>query len=302
MPLRRCLLAVCLLIACLTELALPAPARANPENLRTNLVGDSLVIGGCLGAGVLLSLLEVDKTRRWPRELLPIDVGVRTAFSAGAARLSDITAGLSLAVPLVAQVQGRFDRAAGDRALVFAEALAVSYALNSAAKYLVQRPRPYVYSNDPRVQRWAEREGADSHVSFYSGHSAMTFASAMAGGMLLTTATDDTAARSALWGTGLSLAAFTATMRVRAGKHYYTDVLLGAVLGVGIGLGTPLLHDAKPQGGMKTAEYVSMGVGVAAGTLLGALLPVRRTITEELDEVRWAPTWTGTGPGLVVAF
>jgi hypothetical protein len=71
----------------------------------------------------------------------------------------------------------------------------------------------------------------------------------------------------------LRVISLTARARVRAGRHYPTDVLVGSVMGISWGLAVPLLHDVRP--GVRPVEFLAAGGGVLAGTLLALSLPRR---------------------------
>lgn len=49
------------------------------------------------------------------------------------------------------------------------------------------------------------------------------------------------AAEPYIWAGGLTLAAVTGYLRIAADKHYFSDVLVGAVVGAGAGLLVPQL-------------------------------------------------------------
>ena len=131
---------------------------------------------------------------------------------------------------------------------------------------------PYVYSDDPRLRAYAEHEGKDSHLSFFSAHASNTFAASVAGSYLFAQASTDKSARAGVWGVELALAAATARLRTRAGKHFYSDVIVGAIVGVGVGYLTPRLHGG-PAYRPSAAEWVVIGTAPLAGLALAQLLP-----------------------------
>jgi membrane-associated phospholipid phosphatase len=260
----------------------PAGAGAAPV-IETDLAADGTVIGAALAVTALASLWPVDTGARWQTELLPGDDAVKQRFSASAAKTSDLLVTLAVVTPLALHAGQGFDEATGRRVLVYAEAISVSLALNAATKRLVGRPRPYVYSADPRVQAYAGRQRDDTHLSFYSGHAATAFAAAVSGGYLYSQTTGDTAARTTVWASGLLVAGLTSSLRVRAGKHFYSDVLAGAVLGAGVGLAVPLLHyRGSATSSLGAPEWLAIAVAPVAGVVLGHLLPFPRDIIEPL--------------------
>lgn len=221
----------------------------------------------------LSTLIPVDRSTRWNTQLLPIDDHLKGRYSSSAAKVSDIL----LAVNVVAPVNLLFglgpDREFGKRVAIYSETLLVELALNGVVKSVVARPRPYVYSDDPNVMAYAESQGRDSHLSFYSGHASTTFSASVAGAYLFAQSTNDTNARAAVWGTYLALASTTADLRTRAGKHFYSDVLTGAAMGSALGVLIPYLHGG-PKVHLSKLEWIAIVLGPLVGVAVGELLPL----------------------------
>jgi decaprenylphosphoryl-5-phosphoribose phosphatase len=98
----------------------------------------------------------------------------------------------------------------------------IAIVLNFAVKALVRRPRPVLEGLPPLG-------GAPSSLSFPSAHATSSFAVATA-----MTRVEPLAALAFL------LAAALALGRPYLGMHYPSDVLVGAILGIGLGLIVPL--------------------------------------------------------------
>lgn len=130
--------------------------------------------------------------------------------------------------------------------VIYAESASITWALTNLAKIAVRRPRPGAY----RERDERERQGlppiqitdTNAALSFFSGHAAITAA-------LSTTATYLAFARSESHLRGyLTLAGGTvvttavAVGRVRGGAHFPTDVIAGAMAGIGVGALVPHVH------------------------------------------------------------
>jgi membrane-associated phospholipid phosphatase len=192
-----------------------------------------------------------------PGRLNALDRTVVGNNSHVAAVISDAFVGTSVALPLGldlidALVHKNGDRMAGygKDVLVLAEVLSMDYLLNSVVKFAVRRPRPFTYdaSVDP-----AEREQNDAALSFYSAHSSISFAMATSYSYLFTLRHPRSPGLVVpVWiGTHL-LASATAVLRVEAGKHFWTDVITGALAGSSVGLLVSYLHHrlgTRPPGG-----------------------------------------------------
>jgi membrane-associated phospholipid phosphatase len=274
-----CALSVLLLAAPLR--AEPAPPAAGGEagrsepapTLRLGWLGDGAALGLSTAALGLSTLIPVDTNTRWSTQLLPIDDHLEGRYSSRAAKLSDTLLAVDVVAP-VALFAGRgFDRETGKRVVIYAETLLAGLAVNGLVKSVVGRPRPYVYSDDPSVVAYAQGQGRDSRLSFYSGHASTTFSASVAGAYLFAQSTTDTNARAVVWGTELALAGATADLRTRAGKHFYSDVLVGATVGAGLGVLIPYLHGG-PKVHLSKLEWLAIVLGPLVGVAVGELLPV----------------------------
>lgn len=130
--------------------------------------------------------------------------------------------------------------------VIYAESASITWALTNLAKIAVRRPRPGAYrERDEREEQGlpeVEITDTNSALSFFSGHAAITAA-------LSTTATYLAFSRSESPLRGyLTLAGGTivtcavAYGRVRGGAHFPTDVIAGAMAGVGVGALVPHVH------------------------------------------------------------
>ncbi|HQP35355.1 MAG TPA: phosphatase PAP2 family protein [Polyangiaceae bacterium] len=130
--------------------------------------------------------------------------------------------------------------------LVLAEAIGVTLAVTELTKIAVPRYRPFL-AFEPRPG--ASRVSQDASASFWSGHSALTFAAAAIGAF--DACRVDSPVGCAAPAIGLhAFAAATAWGRVMAGKHHASDVLVGAAVGSGLGALVAMLHapDGRERG------------------------------------------------------
>lgn len=150
--------------------------------------------------------------------------------------VSDVMVGLALAVPPALDLldQG-WKRPLYEDLLVFAETLAINGALVTAAKYIAQRPLPRTYDGESGL---LDKPGG--YRSFYSGHTSLVFAALSATSMTIRLRYGE---RYWPWLGTLLIGTSVAIERVADGRHFPTDVILGAVVGTVIGIGVPWLHD-----------------------------------------------------------
>jgi membrane-associated phospholipid phosphatase len=166
---------------------------------------------------------------------------------ATAAKISDMLAYVALPASmvgldaLVAHQDGALSRAPNDL-LIMAEAVAMAGIVNQTVKFAVRRERPFVHALDPSQQALTG-DPNDNNLSFYSGHTSMTFSLATAAGTVASLRGYKYAW--VVWAVGMPMAAATGYLRMAADKHYLSDVLVGAVVGSAFGAGVPLLLHSR---------------------------------------------------------
>lgn len=253
----------------ISSAAAPALAEAAPDRWRS---GSYYAIHGSisaalLGARVLTGAGRQELQAGGDAIWFPGDAGLRGSCSPEAAALSDVSLSLAIALPVGAELGTGMNARFANAELVYTQALLGNQLLTSIAKVVFRRPRPFSYRKDRDCIFVGDPE--DANVSFFSGHASSAFASAFAGGYLLSEKGLDTRTRSAIWGAELALAGATANLRARAGKHYYSDILVGALVGTAFGVGIPVLHGGKlvPTGADLVAGSLGLVVGVAGSQL-----------------------------------
>ena len=126
-----------------------------------------------------------------------------------------------------------------------AETLTLNAAAQSITSFAVQRPRPFTYGELADLD---QRTGASAYLSFYSGHTSSSFAAATAYAYLFGVRHPRSPWRAAVWALGEGLAAMDGALRVTAGYHFPSDVLVGAAVGTTLGVLIPWLHTRDPAG------------------------------------------------------
>jgi membrane-associated phospholipid phosphatase len=207
----------------------------------------------CSGRGRVPSPEEIAEANALPedggtcieRDMAPIDRAIIGNESVLAERLSNVLLSAMLAAPLAyaggeaafSDVEDRGRRFAED-ALVAYESIAAAGLVTNVVKFAAQRPRPFTY--DPEVPKEVRFDG-DARLSFFSGHSSLTFAAATA----ISYTAFERHSGAEPWiaaSTAYAIAGFVAYLRTLAGKHFVTDVLVGAAVGVATGLVITRVH------------------------------------------------------------
>lgn len=126
--------------------------------------------------------------------------------------------------------------------LLWLETMLLTFGLTSVLKNSVNRPRPYIYheSWNPLVALTR-----NDRAAFLSGHAS----NATAGVVLFAGLLGSFNSRLAPYARELAvmIAVLTAVLRVRAGKHWPTDVIAGTLLGGGVAGAIVFVH-AIPSG------------------------------------------------------
>jgi len=126
-------------------------------------------------------------------------------------------------------------------ALLIYEVLALQGGLQLMVRSMNVWPRPFMLGSEGGK----ERENPSSHGSFYSGHTSAAFAIAVFTGVWFSDSYPGSSYSPWVWGGTLSVATMIGVLRVVGGKHYPSDVAVGALVGSFVGWVVPKLH-GKP--------------------------------------------------------
>ncbi len=136
--------------------------------------------------------------------------------------------------------------------VMYLETILVANGLKETLKLAVNRPRPYIYSGSDNLPESDLNDGGWAK-SFPSGHTTLAFASAT-----FLTYTFCRYFRNSPWRIPVSIGSYAlatgvAVLRVSSGKHFLSDVLLGAAIGSAVGFLVPFLHTLNTKNDMNVA-------------------------------------------------
>lgn len=214
-------------------------------------------------AGIALPYLFEDALIRRrcpcdPRDVNGFDRGAIGNQNAFARHLSDVTVAAIVVVPILADAKAvGVGRVWNEDVAVLFETLAVNGALVTAVKYIVQRPLPRTYAGDAALIN--DPEG---YRAFYSGHTSTAFAGLAAAAMTMRLRYG---AKTWPWVVTGVVGTSVAIERVADGRHFPSDVIVGAVMGTAVGIAVPLLH-ARPQ---PRRVGLTTGPGPEGGVAIG---------------------------------
>lgn len=125
---------------------------------------------------------------------------------------------------------------------MMAESLILLRNVTYLIKIITHRKRPYLYNTALSAEKRYEFYKEHTSFSFYSGHTSVAFLAATFLSKVVTDIHGVSIETKILWGASLTAAALTGYARVKAGMHYPTDVITGAVIGSAAGYLVTTLH------------------------------------------------------------
>ena len=224
-------------------------AQVNSANspYRLSVDTDSLLIGSGVTLLALSFYLEKKVDPLTDTEIASLSKNNINRFDRPAAdnwsRTGDKWSGITLASVMISPAAFLLNDKTRDDFIVlgvmYGESLLITNGLNMTTKDIVQRKRPFTYNPDVSSK---DKKEKDAVLSFYSGHTANAFNSALFVSTVFSDYYPQSQWRYAVWGTTLLAASATGYLRYYSGKHYPTDIIAGAVIGSITGWGIPALH------------------------------------------------------------
>lgn len=173
-----------------------------------------------------------------PDRLWKIDRWVITQYSASAKKGSDLALYSSFLLPLTLLTDENGRQEFGKVGLMTLQTILLNSSVTNATKVTFRRPRPFLYNQDIALNMKLRKS---DRYSFFSGHTSTTAALSFMTAKMHSDFNPDRN-NSLVWALAAAVPAYTGIQRMRAGKHFLTDVLLGYAVGATIGILVPSLH------------------------------------------------------------
>lgn len=119
------------------------------------------------------------------------------------------------------------------------ETLALNNALTGLTKEIFKRQRPLLYNPECPIDMKLSRNATSS---FISGHTSNVAAMSFMTAQIYSDLNPEGKNKGIVWGTAAIVPAVTALLRVKAGRHFPTDVMVGYLVGAAVGILVPRLH------------------------------------------------------------
>ncbi len=187
-------------------------------------------------------LTETDIQSLSVSTVLPMDRFTTRQWHPQAAKVSDVALYGSFVLPFALFASSNIREDCKNTGILGLESFATTIALTNLSKSLIKRTRPYVYNPDVPMEYKLEK---DARYSFFSGHTSAVANFAFFSAKVYSDHHPDSKALPFVWGGAFAIPAATAYLRVRAGKHFPTDVITGYLIGAAAGYLIPHLHKIR---------------------------------------------------------
>ena len=219
------------------------------------IVGTSL-ISAIIGSGIdykvkPLTQIEINQLNR--NDINSFDRSAANYYSTEVAQISNIFLGVCTSSPLLFLTVKEPRSNLGIISVMYLETMMFSVFLPSYGKGGVQRIRPYVYNADAPLD---DKLNSEAKRSFFSGHTTIAFSSAVFFLTVYSNYYPNSKWKPYIWGGSLLAASTVGYMRYRAGAHFPTDIIVGAVVGSAIGYLIPKLHENTNKSNLSLISFI----------------------------------------------
>ena len=263
---KKLLLVWLFLLCCFGEQTAWGQTSSSPYHV--NWVRDGIITAGAIGASVAGSLLITNKERLTEADLVGLsrnevnrfDRFAAGNYSANAEHTSDYFFYGSFATPFLLLLNENVRQDAPQVFMLYGQAMSIAGGMYSLTAGLIDRKRPSVYATDAPLDARLHKYGENS---FYAGHTSATATATFFVAKVFHDLNPDSPARPFIWAAAAAVPATVGYLRLRAGKHFLSDNILGYAIGASVGILVPELH--KRDTGIallpvSTPEYDGVGL------------------------------------------
>ncbi|KAA9341028.1 phosphatase PAP2 family protein [Adhaeribacter soli] len=232
-----------------------------------------ITLAGIAGTGIGLYLIA-NKDKLSEAEIAALDkndVNKFDRFAAGnyntnAKALSDIPFYGSFVVPLALLADKEVFNNGGQVYLLYAQTMAITGAAYALTIGLTDRYRPLAYKNDDPLNQdlQEDRRSKNARNSFYAGHTAAAASACFFTAKVFHDFNPDSKWRPVVWGAAAAVPVVVGYARLKAGKHFLSDNIVGYAVGTSIGILVPHLHKTGAMDGVSILPVIGPYNGVAA--------------------------------------
>ncbi|RYE19651.1 MAG: phosphatase PAP2 family protein, partial [Sphingobacteriales bacterium] len=189
-----------------------------------------------------------------PADLNSIDRSTTDNYSEKAKNASDKFFYGSMPAPLLLLLDKKMRKDAGKIGLLYLEAMAITGTIYTASSMALSRFRPYAYN--PNVEM-GTRRGGGARNSFPAGHPGLVATSTFFMAKVYSDYHPEMKNKWILYTVAGGASLATGILRIKAGQHFPTDVMVGIPIGVLSGILVPHFHKNKENRNLTLMPYSS---------------------------------------------
>jgi membrane-associated phospholipid phosphatase len=246
-----------LLVFVLSTFSVPVHAQTTTYKYKYKLGVDIPIATVTIGAGVT-SLVKQKKNQPFTEDQVNSLIynsnkfdqsSINRSYNHKIHLASDIGMVATIAAPLLLLIDKNVRQEFKFIGPMWVETFALTFALTGMTKELVRRTRPYVYYDNVPM---SEKVKKDARASFFSGHTSMTASSAFFTAKIYADMNPGSKWKPLMWTGAALLPAGVGFLRYSGGKHFWTDIITGYLVGAAVGILVPHLHRVKVPAAMPT--------------------------------------------------
>ena len=123
--------------------------------------------------------------------------------------------------------------------ILYGETVLLTKGVTRLSKRSAKRLRPFIYND---LVSLSEKQKLKAQFSFFSGHVSATSSNCFFTAKVFSDYFPDSKYKPLVWTGAALIPAATGYLRVKAGRHFYSDVITGYFVGASIGILVPHLH------------------------------------------------------------
>ena len=181
--------------------------------------------------------------------------------SLAAADWSDYLQFGAMALPLSVLIPKKDNDDLVTLSVMLFEAFSLNLSLTVMTKNFVGRPRPFAYNPETALSDIQIRSATES---FFSGHTSNSATFGVFTATVFSKLFPESKWKTPVWIASLGIPAAVGVMRVNAGRHFPTDVIVGYAFGAFIGFIIPELHrkDGRFQVAVSTPGTIGLRIAL----------------------------------------
>ncbi len=179
-----------------------------------------------------------------PDNVNQLDRRVTHYYSPSAKSASDYFFYGSMPLPLVLLIDKQIRKDAAKVGLLYVQALSATGSLYVTSSMLANRFRPYTYNTAVDMDK---RTGGGGKNSFFAGHPAIVTTSTFFMAKVISDYHPEMKNKWILYAVAGSASLATGILRIKAGEHFITDVMVGIPVGALVGIMVPHIHKNKKR-------------------------------------------------------